>query len=190
MCEEVALFWRLRSQPTGLQRNEEWMNQPPPPHTLTFDLCVEVNILNSNFLVLVSRLMLHAMNNKTPWQFHTHHNQSSLTNVNSCFLFVSCQDPDLDVCLHQCLNSFRHLILKLVLYGCGPQQLQVLHSKWARNTKKRGEKVNKRQLQQRKAFKTSSVKETCVPGLCHSLSHVFPLISCSCLSHRKTTTGF
>lgn len=53
----------------------------------------------------------------------------SLTNINGCFLFVSRQDPDLDVRLHQSLNGLGHLILELVLYRCGPQQLQVLHKK-------------------------------------------------------------
>lgn len=57
----------------------------------------------------------------------------SPTNINSCFLFVACQDPDLNVCLHQSLNGLGHLILKLVLYRCGPQELQVLHQKWRKN---------------------------------------------------------
>lgn len=93
----------------------------------------------------------------------------SRTDINGRFLFVPCQDPDLDVCLHQSLNGLWHLILQLVLYGCGPQQLQVLHSKWGENKQRK-----KRQSEQRKVFKTSHVKETCEPGLCHSLSHVSP----------------
>ena len=40
-----------------------------------------------------------------------------------------------------------------------------------------------------KAFRSSCVRETCAPGLCHSFRHVFPFISCSCLSPRKTTAG-
>lgn len=50
-----------------------------------------------------------------------------LTNVNGRFLFVSCQDPDLDVRFHQSLNGLRHLVLELVLDRCGPEKLQVLH---------------------------------------------------------------
>lgn len=45
---------------------------------------------------------------------------STLTNVDGCLLLVPSQDPDLDVGLHQGLNSLRHLVLKLVLDGCGP----------------------------------------------------------------------
>lgn len=52
---------------------------------------------------------------------------TSLTNVNSRFLFVPRQDPDLDVGLHQSLDGLGHLVLELVLDGRGPQQLQVLH---------------------------------------------------------------
>ena len=53
----------------------------------------------------------------------------TLTNVNSCFLFVPSQDPDLDVRLHQSLDGFWHFILELVFDGGGPEQLQVLHQK-------------------------------------------------------------
>lgn len=98
----------------------------------------------------------------------------SLTNINGCFLFVPCQDPDLDVGLHQSLNGLGHLILELVLYRCGPQQLQVLHPKWEKDSKKKSIKKSvSKWSQQRKAFKPSCVRETCEPGLCHSRSRVF-----------------
>lgn len=52
-----------------------------------------------------------------------------LTDIDGCFLFVSSQNPDLDVSLHQSLYGLRHLILELILDRCGPQQLQVLQQK-------------------------------------------------------------
>lgn len=73
----LCFICQLRSQPTSLQHNEEWMNSPPPP--LTFDLCVEVSILNC-----FDWLMLRAMNNKTPWHFHT---------VLPMLIAVSCLSP-------------------------------------------------------------------------------------------------
>ena len=40
------------------------------------------------------------------------------SNFNCSFLFVSSQDPDFDVCIHQVLNSFRYFLLKFVFDGC------------------------------------------------------------------------
>lgn len=188
----------LRTQIQAYRSATHWIPTTSRAQCLTFDLYVEASILNSNFPLLVVPLLIVLWINSAI----KHHDRFthlrakailqslSLTNINSRFLFVPCQDPDLDVCLHQSLYGLGHLILELVLYRCGPQQLQVLHPKWGKSKKKREKKVSEKRLQQRKAFKTSSVKETCVPGLCHSLSYVFPLISCSCLSRRKTTTGF
>lgn len=99
------------------------------------------------------------------------------TNINSCFLFVACQDPDLNVCLHQSLNGLRHLILKLVLYRCGPQELQVLRQKWRKTNKKgkkrewvRGDHRRGRSLKHHVSGK--HVSQDCV-----TRSVVFPFIS-------------
>lgn len=52
-----------------------------------------------------------------------------LTYVDGGLLFVSSQDPDLNVGFHEGLDSFWYFVLKFVFNGCGPQQLQVLQRK-------------------------------------------------------------
>lgn len=52
-----------------------------------------------------------------------------LTYIDGSLLLVSGQDPDLDVSLHQGLNSLRDTILQLVLDCRGPEQLQVLQQR-------------------------------------------------------------
>ncbi len=50
----------------------------------------------------------------------------TLTYVDGSLLFVSSQDPDLDVSFQEGLDGFGYFILKFVFNRCGPQQLQVL----------------------------------------------------------------
>lgn len=52
-----------------------------------------------------------------------------LTYVDGSLLLVSSQDPDLNVSLHQCLNSLGDVILQLVLDRGGSEQLQVLQQR-------------------------------------------------------------
>lgn len=109
----------------------------------------------------------------------------SFTYIDSRLLLVPSQDPDLDVGLHQSLNGLGHLILKFILYCCGAQELQVLHQKWKEKKKSLSGDQNRKG-----GFKTSCVRETCRQRLFHSFGQHFTLISCSCLSLRKTTKGF
>ena len=69
-----------------------------------------------------------------------------------------------------------------------PSSCRFCTRKQGKDRKKK--KVSKWWSNQRKAFKTSCARETCKPGSCHSFTLVFPLISCPCLSPRKTTMGF
>lgn len=50
----------------------------------------------------------------------------TLTYVDGGLLFVSSQDPDLNVSFHEGLDGFGYFVLKFVFNRCGPQQLQVL----------------------------------------------------------------
>lgn len=49
-----------------------------------------------------------------------------LTYIDGSLLLVSGEDPDLNVSLHQGLDSLRDTVLQLVLNRSGPEQLQVL----------------------------------------------------------------
>jgi len=59
-----------------------------------------------------------------------------LTYVDGGLLFVSSQDPDLNVGFHEGLDGLWYFVLKFVFNGCGPQQLQVLPRKKKKKKKR------------------------------------------------------
>lgn len=169
----------LRTQIQAYRSATHWIPTTSRAQCLTFDLYVEASILNSNFPLLVVPLLIVLWINSAI----KHHDsfthlrakailQSlSLTNINSRFLFVPCQDPDLDVCLHQSLNGLGHLILELVLYRCGPQQLQVLHPKWGKSKKKREKKSVRSDYNRGRPLKRQvSKKHVCRDCVTHSVT--------------------
>lgn len=102
----------------------------------------------------------------------------TLTNIDSCFLFVPSQDPDLDVSLHQCLYGLRNFILELVLYCCGSQELQVLQQKKTKTKAIRGDYYRGRSLKRHVSEKHVTKAGHSVPhSLCFSAHQLLLFIT-------------